>query len=124
MPTRPPRRCTTPGCPRSPVPPSGKCKPCQGAARRPRPSPATQGYGHQHRERFVKPVLKRDPVCVLCRAAPSTRADHWPVDRRDLELTGADPNDPSHGRGLCASCDSKQTAARQPGGWHQPGDRY
>ena len=31
---------------------------------------------------------------------------------------GLNPNDPRYGRGLCGSCDSAQTAIRQPGGWN------
>jgi 5-methylcytosine-specific restriction protein A len=47
----------------------------------------------------------------------STVADHWPVDRRELVARGMNPDDPSGGRGLCASCHGKETAIHQPGGW-------
>jgi 5-methylcytosine-specific restriction protein A len=45
-------------------------------------------------------------------------ADHWPRDRRELERLGLDPDDPQHGRGLCASCHGKHTAKTQPGGFN------
>ena len=48
----------------------------------------------------------------------ATVADHWPTSRRDLIAKGKDPNDPNHGRGLCASCHGRETAAHQPGGWN------
>lgn len=60
----------------------------------------------------------RDPICCLCSEQLSVVADHWPKSRRELVDCGLDPNDPRFGRGLCKSCDSKQTARRQPGGWH------
>ena len=66
-------------------------------------------------------MLTRDPLCVIClragRTVVSTVADHWPVDRRELVARGMDPDDPSGGRGLCASCHGKETAIHQPGGW-------
>jgi len=63
-------------------------------------------------------VLDRDPICVLCRLAASTVADHWPTSRRDLEAAGLDPNDPARGRGLCKPCHDRETARNQPGGWN------
>lgn len=109
--------CTTAGCPEL-VEGGGRCDGHKRQAERRRGSAAQRGYGHRHRNRFRKGVLKKHPTCVLCKQAPSTVADHWPIDRRTLELRGADPDDPIHGRGLCQSCDSKQTAERQPGGWN------
>jgi 5-methylcytosine-specific restriction protein A len=49
---------------------------------------------------------------------PATVADHWPKSRKQLEAEGLDPNEPSYGRGLCASCHGKETAKHQPGGWN------
>ena len=57
---------------------------------------------------------------MLC-GQVATVADHYPDDRRALVAKGLDPNDPDHGRGLCASCHSKETAKFQPGGWNQGG---
>ncbi|MET9396296.1 holin [Kitasatospora sp. NPDC002965] len=127
-PTRPPRRCTTPGCPGDAVPGTrtGKCPPCtQATPRIHRPSSTAQGYGTQHRVRFRAAVLRRDPRCVLCKTAPANEADHYPLSRRELVERGLDPDDPQHGRGLCKACHSSQTAEHQPGGWAaHPGPAY
>ena len=113
--------CSTPGCPNTST--GGKCRRCRAEQRRAsdqqRGSAAARGYGRQHRERFRAGVLKRNPVCVLCGSAPATVADHYPLDRRELLRTGADPDDPTYGRGLCSTCDKRQTAQRQPGGWNK-----
>ena len=78
-----------------------------------------RGYSRAaHRTRFRPRVLARDPICRLCHRAPSEVADHWPLSRRELVAKGLDPDDPKAGRGLCRSCDGRQTATRQPGGWH------
>lgn len=108
--------CSTPGCPE--LVPSGRCPTCKAQAEQRRGNSAQRGYGRGHRDRFRTGVLSRHPVCVICRRTPSTVADHYPLDRRQLTAKGLDPDDPVYGRGLCAPCDSAQTAARQPGGWH------
>lgn len=105
-------------CP-TPTPPGvSMCPRCKGEAervRRPHGNPyATAGHA-----RFREAVLARDPVCVLCLASPSTVADHYPHERRDLVDMGADPNDPNYGRGLCKPCHDKHTARTSPGGWNQ-----
>ncbi|MFP3987099.1 holin [Streptomyces sp. E11-3] len=82
-------------------------------------SSTQQGYGTEHRELFPKPVLARDPVCVVCGEVPSTEADHWPRSRKQLIAEGLDPNDPRHSRGLCSTCHKRETARRQPGGWNR-----
>jgi len=65
-------------------------------------------------------VLRRDPVCVLCKTASATVADHHPVSRRELvAMKVADPDAPSRLRGLCASCHGKETARTFPGGWNR-----
>ena len=115
MPAKPLGRC--PVCGRRS---SGRCESCAAAAERARGSAASRGYGTQHEARFRRRVLTRDPVCVLCRRALSTVADHFPLSRRELVAAGMDPNDPRHGRGLCARCHSKATAELQPGGWNRP----
>jgi 5-methylcytosine-specific restriction protein A len=115
MPSRPKPPCSRPGCEHS--------KPCPihtKQANRQRGSASQRGYGQQHRDRFRRGVLDRDPVCVLCHQAPATVADHHPTSRRDLAARGLDPDDPQHGRGLCASCHGKVTQAnpQQRGGWN------
>lgn len=81
-----------------------------------RPNARARGYDHTHERSFRRPVLKRDPICVLCHNAPSLHADHWPHTRDQLITMGANPNDPQWGRGLCPSCHSAETA-RHDGGY-------
>jgi 5-methylcytosine-specific restriction protein A len=118
------KTCSTSGCPELVA--QGRCAECRAKAERLRGDATQRGYGHAHRTRFRAGVLRRDPLCVCddrshghgapC-LAPSRHADHHPVDRRELVARGLDPNDPAHGRGLCASCHSKHTWVAQPGGY-------
>ena len=118
--------CSTPGCPEYTE--GGRCTECKAKAERKRGSSAQRGYGTQHRTRFRAAVLDRNPVCVCTEAShehrgpcgqPSVHADHHPRSRRELAAAGLDPDDPRHGRGLCHSCHSKETAHTpgQAGGW-------
>jgi 5-methylcytosine-specific restriction enzyme A len=111
--------CSRPGCPQL-TDGSGRCDTCRSEAEQARGSAAQRGYDTQHVRRFRTGVLKRDPICVVCAQAPSTVADHWPLSRRQLVAQGMDPNDPQHGRGLCASDHGRETAANpaQRGGWN------
>lgn len=88
-------------------------------AERERGTARQRGYGTEHRTRFREGVLAKHPWCTSCHTAPSTVADHWPLDRRTLVERGHDPDDPAHGRGLCASCHGRATAEHQPGGWNR-----
>jgi 5-methylcytosine-specific restriction protein A len=121
MPDLPPRAC--PRCGR-PVParqPCPRCTEARRAADNAARNPQNGAYAtNAHRRRFRIGVLRRDPLCVLC-GAVATVADHWPRTRRQLILDGADPNDPRHGRGLCASCHSRITALDPAtrGGWNR-----
>lgn len=108
--------CSKPGC--ANLTQGGRCTDCRRTAEQARGSAAARGYDRDHRENFRKPVLRRDPVCVVCQAKPSRHADHWPLDRDELVRRGLDPNDPAHGRGLCHGCHSTETATNQPGGWN------
>jgi 5-methylcytosine-specific restriction protein A len=110
------RVCSRPGCPN--LCEGGRCPSCRAEAERARGSAAQRGYGHEHETRFRRGVLQRDPICIVCRQAPSSVADHWPIDRRELVRRGLDPNDPKRGRGLCDGCHGRSTAELQPGGWH------
>ena len=110
------RVCSTPGCPE--LTEGGRCPTCKTEAEQRRGNSAQRGYGRRHRDRFRAGVLSKHPTCVICGINPSTVADHYPLDRRQLQAKGLDPDDPIYGRGLCAPCDSTQTATRQPGGWH------
>lgn len=114
-----------PRCP-EPVPKPGPCPACRTKAdqdRRPNGNPYNTTA---HRLGFREEVLAKHPFCVCtgdcgkhsnrC-ASRSTVADHHPIERRDLELQGLDPNDPDHGRGLCKPCHDGHTARTSPGGW-------
>lgn len=79
---------------------------------------ASRGYKTKaHTDRFRGGILARDPVCVICRAAAATVADHYPLTRRQLLAKGMDPDDPSNGRGVCATCHNSHTGSTSPGGW-------
>ncbi|MGI5161407.1 hypothetical protein [Microbispora sp. CA-102843] len=108
--------CTTRGCPNLTA--GGRCDTCKAKAEKKRGTASQRGYGSRHRSRFRRGVLRRDPVCVLCGKARSVHADHYPLDRRELEERGLDPDDPKYGRGLCGPCHSSETARLQPGGWN------
>ncbi|MDH6709759.1 5-methylcytosine-specific restriction protein A [Kitasatospora sp. MAA19] len=108
--------CTVAGCPELTT--GGRCPTHQAAAEQARGTRTQRGYGTGHQRRFRPGVLARDPVCVLCHQQPSQHADHWPLSRRELVAAGHDPDDPQHGRGLCHSCHSRETARHQPGGWN------
>ncbi len=110
--------CTTTGCPT--LTSGGRCGDHKRQANLARGTAAEQGYGPAHRA-FRAIVLQRDPTCTMpgCNQ-PSTDADHWPIDRRDLVAQGLDPNNPDHGRGLCSLHHKQETARLQPGGWNDP----
>lgn len=120
--------CSTPGCPEVVPPGAGRCDRCEAEAEARRGTPGERGYDHQHNTRFRPAVLRRDPLCVCADTghghgpeclSPSTVADHHPRSRRELVALGQDPNDPKHGRGLCASCHNRSTAQLQPGGFNR-----
>ena len=94
------RVCSTPGCPEY-TDQGGWCADCRAKAERTRGTARQRGYGREHEQDFRKAVLARDPMCVLCRTAPSVHADHHPLSRRELVEQGLNPNDPANGRGLC-----------------------
>jgi 5-methylcytosine-specific restriction protein A len=111
MPSRLKPPCSNPGCDQTkPCPDHGRDNRVRGSARQ-------RGYGKRHEDRFRRGVLDAQPVCVVCRKAPATEADHWPRSRQQLEAEGLDADDPQYGRGLCKPCHSTETARHQPGGW-------
>lgn len=112
--------CSTVGCPETVDRGSrrSRCNNCERNAEQRRGSAHSRGYTTRHRDTFRTGVLARHPICVLCRKARSEHADHYPLSRRELVAQGANPNNPEHGRGLCHSCHSAETAKHQPGGWH------
>lgn len=126
MPTKPQSRCTEPTC-RKLHDGTGRCSACR-ARSDTRPPASRRGYDKAH-EAFAAAVIDRDIVCQCNLSRQhghgefcprlAERADHYPLGRDQLVAIGADPNDPNHGRGLCPSCDSSQTAQRQPGGFNR-----
>lgn len=110
------------------ITPSGqsRCTPCRQAGDRARGT-ARERYPRSHETRFRPGVLRRDPLCVCTDTThghgpqcllPSKVADHHPLTRKELVARGMDPDDPTHGRGLCRDCHGKHTAHAQPGGWN------
>ncbi len=119
MPNRARKVCSAPGCPELIESGHNRCDTCERGAEQRRGSARRRGYDRQHEAVFREAVLARDPICKADGCfVRSKHADHWPLDRRTLELRGLNPNDPKHGRGLCHSCHSRETAAAQPGGWN------
>jgi 5-methylcytosine-specific restriction protein A len=109
--------CSTPGCPE--LTEGGPCTTHKRAAEQRRGTAAQRGYSSRAWRFARRAVLRRDPICVLCRTQFATVADHWPDSRRELvAMNVADPDSPERLRGLCASCHGKATAHAQPGGWN------
>lgn len=112
------RVCTKAGCPEL-VEGGGRCGTHRAEADRGRGTASERGYTSAGHQRFRDQVLLlNDGVCTHCQLAPATVADHWPRSRRELIAAGLNPNDPRHGRPLCAPCHGSETARLQPGGWH------
>jgi 5-methylcytosine-specific restriction protein A len=110
------RVCSIPGCPQ--LTDRGQCADHRRQAEQTRGTAAQRGYRSRQHRLWRSAVLRRDPTCVLCQAAPSVHADHHPYSVRQLQALGIDPwADPARGRGLCQTCHSSETAKHQPGGW-------
>lgn len=78
---------------------------------------AKRGYGARW-QRLRKVILKRDPICVICRkekrTTPSQDVDHIvPIKVYDAGLVPRDYNGGKNSRGnlqgLCRSCHTKKT---------------
>lgn len=106
------RVCNVTGCPELIPQGQGRC------ANHQRGTSSERGYGGKGHKRFRYQVLARDPICVRCRVARSTDADHYPRERTELIRLGLNPDDPAYGRGLCHRCHSIETAESRPGGWN------
>lgn len=86
------RVCAKPGCPHFQPCPDGHNAPWAGSNRRaelPKDWPTIR-----------RAILRRDPVCVRCHAAPSTDVDHI-GDKHDHSETNL--------RGLCGPCHASRT---------------
>lgn len=118
------RVCSTPKCGEIHEG-TGRCPDCRHLADASRPSGAAK-YGKAHRTRFRPGVLQanRETNGGLCVGLddqpctePATVADHWPLDRDELTARGLDPDDPQHGRALCARHHNVWTARTKPAGF-------
>jgi 5-methylcytosine-specific restriction protein A len=119
--------CTVSGCPDF-TDQGGKCPDHRREAEQKRGSARERGYGGPGWQSARSLVLDRDPHCTCtddghghdgraCRQ-PSTVADHYPDERRDLVAAGVpDPDAPRRMRGLCGPCHARSTGTRTPGGW-------
>ena len=111
------RVCSVHGCPE--IYPKTEGTRCPTHRREADQNRGNRGYGTRGHREFRTAVITRDPICTLCKARPSTIADHHPHSRRDLIDAGLNPNDPQYGRALCKPCHDSETAHHQPGGWNQ-----
>jgi 5-methylcytosine-specific restriction enzyme A len=108
------RTCST--CP-AVISAGSRCPTCTATAERRRGTTKQRGYSGAGHRTFRTQVLARDPICTTPDCYMwATVADHYPISRRDLVASGADPNDPHHGRGLCKRHHDQSTALHQPGG--------
>jgi 5-methylcytosine-specific restriction protein A len=73
-----------------------------------RPSSTQRGYGGAW-ARLRRMVLARDPICVLCRQAPSTVADHI------IPLRRGGANSLDNLQGCCTRCHNRKTVASDGG---------
>lgn len=102
--------CSQPGC-HELADQGSRCKrhrPEGGAWKPHAKTAAARGYGTAHR-RWREAVLKRDPLCVDCRArgkaTPATDADHIDGNQFNRLL--------ENGRGLCRKCHMRRTHGRE-----------
>lgn len=84
----------------------------RGPAKDPRPPSWQRGYGYRW-QRTRRGILRRDPVCVICNAAPSHHVDHV------IAKAKGGTDDPENLRGICASCHSRKTV-EEDGGFGRP----
>jgi len=74
-----------------------------------RGSSNSRGYGWSW-QKLRKSILKRDPVCAICKRAWSEEVDHCIPKARG----GSD--DESNLQGVCRSCHAEKTALEKRGG--------
>ena len=107
--TRPKRTCAEPGCPTLVT--KGHClrHNRNRRLREKRESSSERTYDHRW-QKLRKIVLARDPICVSCKAAPSTEVDH--ITPRPPAQHAADVT-VEELQGLCKPCHSRKTRAEQ-----------
>lgn len=108
--------CNIHGCPTMFTGTGSRCPEHATQARKARAS--NRVYSTRGHRTFREAVLTRDTVCVIPGCIDwATVADHYPRDRKTLVELGLNPNDPQHGRGLCATHHNQHTAATNPSGF-------
>lgn len=72
-----------------------------------RETAAMRGYDRRH-QKWRLMILRRDPICVMCKNAAATEADHIrPLARGGARLELA------NGQGLCKECHGRKTRDEQ-----------
>lgn len=112
MPIKPPRRCTSAGCPYPARASGGKCSKCKQRSTAPRPSSAALGYDRAWRE--ISTSYRREhPRCEVPECpAPSAHVDHIDNDRDNVSESNL--------QALCVSCHSHKTALYDGGFGRKP----
>ncbi len=111
MPLKPPRACSSPGCPA--LTRKRFCEPHdqEDSRRRDagRGSSAERGYGARW-QRFRLMVIARDPICCSCGRKLATEVDH-------IKPKSAGGGDEAENlQGLCKPCHTRKTYAEARGG--------
>lgn len=93
--------CSRPGCP--------ELRPCPTEGHEPVPweSSTRRRRLPSDWNRRRKRILRRDPICQGCKAAPSQQVDH---------VDGTDNHDDSNLQGLCIDCHATKTKAEAAAG--------
>jgi 5-methylcytosine-specific restriction protein A len=113
------RVCSIHGCANLyPTTEGSRCRQHVKEADRARGTATERGYTSKGHKTFRSAVLTNDPICVVCQVREANIADHYPHSRKELIELGMNPNNPTHGRGLCKKCHDQETAQHQRGGWN------
>ena len=114
---RPPRAkvCSTPGCPAFADPGKSRCHAHDRQADNAREGRGI--YSTRGHRAFRRAVLRRDPLCVLCRTI-ATAADHHPRTRLELVEQGAKARTPTTPHTAAASAPHATT--KPPPTTHEP----
>lgn len=116
---KPPSPCTRCGRPSIG---NGRCVKHNNQVDAQRPSSKDRGYASAGHRKFQTDVLSAAQHRCSC-GAVATVADHYPHSRKELIAMGENPDDPRHGRALCATCHNRHTATTQSG-WSQHRPNY
>lgn len=112
MPSRAPRPCTQPGCPKMAVK-KGRCEDHQRKAWGERGSAASRGYGHKWRK-LRETIMMRDQwLCQVCKATgrvtTATAVDHI------LPKAQGGTDTPANLQAICDQCHKEKTQRESNG---------